>query len=220
MTRRIRVIVVDDDPLVRSALALILGGDPELELVGEAVDGIQAVAMAGARSPDVVLMDIRMPVRDGLEATRELMRRPEPPKVLVLTTFDADELVLQALRIGACGFLLKDTPPAEIVAAVKQVAAGRPMLSPSVTAQLISVATARPAGSVRETARRAMATLTERELDIAHAIGRGLPNSDIAKELHLSVATVKSYTSRLLTKLGADNRVQIAITVLNADLDA
>ncbi|MFC9432805.1 response regulator [Nocardia sp. NPDC057030] len=218
MTARVRVVVVDDEPLARSALTMILGGDPGLDLVGEAADGEQALAVIAEQSPDVVLMDIRMPVRDGLDATRELLRRADPPRVLVLTTFDADDMVLRALRIGAHGFLLKDTPPADIVAAVKQVAAGRPMLSPSVTAQLISVATAGPStdDAARERARSALTTLTERERDIAEAIGRGLSNSDIAKELHLSVATVKSYTSRLLTKLAAENRVQIAIVVLNA----
>ncbi|MEV6562371.1 response regulator transcription factor [Nocardia sp. NPDC051756] len=221
MTARIRVIVVDDEPLARSALTMILGGDPELDLVGEAANGEQALAVIAEQSPDIVLMDIRMPVRDGLDATRELLSRPDPPRVLVLTTFDADDMVLRALRIGAHGFLLKDTPPADIVAAVKQVAAGRPMLSPSVTAQLISVATAGPstADAARERARTALTTLTERERDIAEAIGRGLSNSDIAKEMHLSIATVKSYTSRLLTKLDAENRVQIAIVVLNAGRD-
>lgn len=219
MTARVRVVVVDDEPLARSALTMILGGDPELELVGEAANGEQALAVIAEQSPEVVLMDIRMPVRDGLDATRELLSLPDPPRVLVLTTFDADDMVLRALRIGAHGFLLKDTPPADIVAAVKQVAAGRPMLSPSVTAQLISVATAGPSAedAARERARTALTTLTERERDIAEAIGRGLSNSDIAKEMHLSVATVKSYTSRLLTKLDAENRVQIAIVVLTAE---
>ncbi|GAA5098645.1 response regulator [Nocardia iowensis] len=221
MNARIRVVVVDDEPLARSALTLILGGDPELELVGEAADGEQAQAVVREQSPDVVLMDIRMPVRDGLDATRELLSRADPPRVLVLTTFDADDMVLRALRIGAHGFLLKDTPPADIVAAVKQVAAGRPMLSPSVIAQLISVATAAPSedDQAREHARRALSTLTDRERDIAEAIGRGLANSEIAKELHLSVATVKSHISRLLAKLDAENRVQIAILVLNAGRD-
>ncbi|WP_069167660.1 response regulator [Nocardia altamirensis] len=218
MTSRIRVVVVDDEPLARSALTLILGGDPELELVGEAADGAEAIAVVRAQAPDVVLMDIRMPVRDGLDATRELLDRADPPRVVVLTTFNADEMVLQALRIGAHGFLLKDTPPAEIVAAVKQVAAGRPMLSPSVTAQLISVATAAPSreDEARVRANQALDTLTERERDIADAIARGLSNSDIAKELHLSVATVKSHITRLLLKLDAENRVQIAIVVLHA----
>ncbi|WP_378736743.1 response regulator [Nocardia brasiliensis] len=221
MNARIRVVVVDDEPLARSALTLILGGDPELELVGEAADGEQAQAVVREQAPDVVLMDIRMPVRDGLDATRELLSHADPPRVLVLTTFDADDMVLRALRIGAHGFLLKDTPPADIVAAVKQVAAGRPMLSPSVIAQLISVATAAPSedGQAREHARRALSTLTDRERDIAEAIGRGLANSEIAKELHLSVATVKSHISRLLAKLDAENRVQIAIFVLNAGRD-
>ncbi|MFG1796883.1 response regulator [Nocardia sp. NPDC049149] len=218
MTSRIRVVVVDDEPLARSALTLILGGDPELELVGEAADGAEAIAVVRAQAPDIVLMDIRMPVRDGLDATRELLDRADPPRVVVLTTFNADEMVLQALRIGAHGFLLKDTPPAEIVAAVKQVAAGRPMLSPSVTAQLISVATAAPSreDEARARANEALDTLTERERDIADAIARGLSNSDIAKELHLSVATVKSHITRLLLKLDAENRVQIAIVVLHA----
>ncbi|MBF6124872.1 response regulator [Nocardia brasiliensis] len=218
MTAPIRVVVVDDEPLARSALTLILGGDPELALVGEAANGEQALAVVREQRPDLVLMDIRMPVRDGLDATRELLSRPDPPRVVVLTTFDADDMVLQALRIGAHGFLLKDTPPAEIVSAIKQVAAGKPMLSPSVTAQLISVATAAPSAeeAAREPARRALAALTDREREIAEAIGRGLSNSDIAKELHLSVATVKSHISRLLTKLGAENRVQIAILVLTA----
>ncbi|MFD6159003.1 response regulator [Nocardia sp. NPDC060256] len=218
MNARIRVVVVDDEPLARSALTMILGGDPELELVGEAADGEQALTVVRAQSPDIVLMDIRMPVRDGLDATRELLSRADPPRVVVLTTFDADDMVLQALRIGAHGFLLKDTPPADIVAAVKQVAAGRPTLSPSVTAQLISVATAGPSSDVAacERARTALTALTARERDVAEAIGRGLSNSDIAKEMHLSIATVKSYTSRLFTKLDAENRVQIAIVVLNA----
>ncbi|MFB8279764.1 response regulator [Nocardia colli] len=221
MTARVRVVVVDDEPLARSALTMILGGDPELELVGEAANGEQALAVIAEQSPDIVLMDIRMPVRDGLDATRELLSWADPPRVMVLTTFDADDMVLRALRIGAHGFLLKDTPPGDIVAAVKQVAAGRPMLSPSVTAQLISVATAGPSAqdAAREQARAALTTLTERERDIADAIGRGLSNSDIAKEMHLSVATVKSYTSRLLTKLDAENRVQIAIVVLTAGRD-
>ncbi|WP_433661472.1 response regulator [Nocardia sp. CA-128927] len=218
MNARIRVVVVDDEPLARSALTMILGGDPELELVGEAANGAQALAVIREQSPDIVLMDIRMPVRDGLDATRELLSWANPPRVLVLTTFDADDMVLQALRIGAHGFLLKDTPPADIVAAVKQVAAGRPMLSPSVTAQLISVATAGSSAdaAARDRARNALTSLTDRERDVAEAISRGLSNSDIAKEMHLSIATVKSYTSRLLTKLDAENRVQIAIVVLNA----
>ncbi|WP_225727749.1 MULTISPECIES: response regulator transcription factor [unclassified Nocardia] len=214
----IRVVVVDDDHLARSALTLILGGDREIELVGEAADGVQAVDVVHTHAPDIVLMDIRMPVRDGLDATAELLRSPSPPRVIVLTTFDADELVLRALRIGASGFLLKDTPPGEIIEAIKQVAAGRPMLSPSVTAQLISAVKAIPNDRNGEIARRAVAALTERELDIARAIGRGLSNAEIAGELHLSVATVKSYTSRLLTKLDAQNRVQIAIVVRDAGL--
>lgn len=215
---RVRVLIVDDDPMVRTGLGLILGGDPGIEVVAEAADGEEALGAVARHTPDVVLMDIRMPRRDGLSATAELLRRPSPPAVLVLTTFDADDLVLKALRAGAAGFLLKDTPPAKLVEAVRAVASGDPMLSPSVTAQLIA-AVAAPGDeteSTRAQARSRLALLTEREREVAQAIGRGLSNTDIAAELFMSVATVKAHVGRIFTKLEMDNRVQIAILVHDA----
>jgi len=213
----IRVLVVDDDPLVRSALRLMLGGQSDLEVIGEAADGRTGVAAAREHRPDVVLMDIRMPVLNGLEATRALHAGDEPPRVIVLTTFDADEHVLGALAAGADGFVLKDTPPQEIVTAIRTVAAGDPMLSPSVTATLIrQVRTGTDERA--DAARRRLDTLTEREHDVAVAVGRGLSNAEIAGELYLSVPTVKAHVSRLFDKLQVSNRVQIAICVHDAGL--
>ena len=213
----IRVLVVDDDPLVRSALRLMLGGQPDLDVIGEAPDGRAGVAAARAERPDVVLMDIRMPVLNGLEATRALHADPDPPRVIVLTTFDADEHVLGALAAGADGFVLKDTPPGEIVEAIRRVAAGDPMLSPSVTATLIrQVRGTRDDRSAE--ARRRLACLTERETEVAVAVGRGLSNAEIAAGLYLSVPTVKAHVSRLFDKLQVTNRVQIAICVHDAGL--
>ena len=213
-----RVLIVDDDPLVRSALALMLGGGPDLEVVGEAGDGREGVALARRTRPDVVLMDIRMPVLNGLEATRLLHGEPDPPHVIVLTTFDADDQVRAALAAGADGFLLKDTPPAQIVEAIAKVADGEPMLSPSVTRGLISRLREEEGEDRSATARGRLAALTEREHDVALAVGRGLSNAEIAHELHLSVPTVKAHVSRLFDKLGATNRVQIAICVHDAGL--
>jgi DNA-binding NarL/FixJ family response regulator len=217
-----RVLIVDDDPLVRSALTLMLGGQGDVEVVGEAGDGRAGVELAGDLQPDVVLMDIRMPQLNGLEATRRLHARPDPPRVIVLTTFDADDHVVGALAAGADGFLLKDTPPPLILDAIRKVAAGEPMLSPSVTATLIRKLRVDQPG--RETAdrtaeaERRLAALTARERDVALAVGRGLSNAEIAGELHLSIPTVKAHVSRLFDKLGATNRVQIAICVPDAGL--
>jgi len=214
----ISVLLVDDDPLVRSALALMLGGRDDLRIPGEAADGRQALAAWRDTRADVVLLDIRMPVMDGLEAARLLLGEPSPPKVIMLTTFDADEHVLSAVAAGADGFLLKDTPPAGIVAAIHAVAAGEPMLSPTATAVLMRQA--RDGGADRVgRARRRLAELTDRERDVARAVGRGLSNADIAGELYLSVPTVKAHVSRLFEKLQATNRVQIAICVHEAELD-
>ncbi|MEO9323199.1 response regulator transcription factor [Nocardioides sp. C4-1] len=218
MTATTKVLLVDDDPLVRSALRLMLGGHDDLEVVGEAVDGRDGVQQAGQLSPDVVLMDIRMPRLNGLEATRALLAAPQPPKVIVLTTFDADEHVVEALAVGADGFLLKDTPPPEIVAAIRKVADGDPMLSPSVTRTLIDRLRNGDDDRVAA-AEKLLATLTERERDVALAVGRGLSNAEIAAELHLSVPTVKTHVSRVFDKLGVTNRVQIAICVHDAGLD-
>ena len=212
------VLVVDDDPLVRSALTLMLGGDAELTVVGEAPDGAAGLAAFRELRPDVVLMDIRMPVLDGIDATRALKEGDPAPQVIVLTTFDADEHVLQALAAGADGFLLKDTPPAEIVAAIRAVADGEPMLSPSATRAVLSrIRESSPDGR-GDDARRALDGLTDRERDVALEVGRGLSNAEIAQRLHLSVPTVKAHVSRLFDKLQVTNRVQIAIVVHDAGL--
>ncbi len=213
-----RVLVVDDDPLVRSALSLMLGGQSDLEVIGEAGDGRQGVDLARSLLPDVILMDIRMPVLNGLEATRELHARPEPPRIIILTTFDADEHVFGALEAGADGFLLKDTPPAEIVAAIRRVASGDPMLSPSVTRTLIQRVRADGAGHRSARAEGRLATLTAREHEVALAVARGLSNAEIGGELYLSLPTVKAHVSRLYDKLQVTNRVQIAILVHDAGL--
>jgi len=217
----IRVVIVDDDPLVRAGLAMILGGAPEIEIVGQAGDGVEGLALIDEVGPDVVLMDIRMPRLDGLEATARLAAREGGPAVIVLTTFDADEYVVSALRDGASGFLLKDTPPATIVDAVRRVHDGEPILSPSVTAQLIrqvADGSSTPSLDRAALARERLEELSERELEVAVAVGAGKSNAAIAAELYMSVATVKAHVSRILTKLDATNRVQIAICVHDADL--
>ena len=216
MSEVTEVLIVDDDPLVRSALALMLGGQADIAVVGEAPDGRAGVRMARELSPDVVLMDIRMPVLDGLAATRLLHGEPSPPRVIVLTTFAPADHGVGALAAGADGFLLKDTPPGEIVAAIRRVADGDPMLSPSVTRTLIErVRTDSGDGRAAEAQRR-LERLTERELEVAAAVGRGLSNAEIARELHLSVPTVKGHVSRLFEKLETTNRVQIALCIRDA----
>ena len=213
----IRVLLVDDDALVRSGLKLMLAGADGIEVVGEVDDGRGVLAAIDVHHPDIVLMDIRMPQLDGIAATRLLQSQPRPPGVIVLTTFDADELVLRALRAGAAGFLLKDTPPAEIVHAIEHVHAGDGSLSPAIARRLISlVAGDSDAGDRYENARERLTTLSAREREVAIAVGQGLANAEIAAELHMSVATVKAHVSRLLTKLGVDNRVQIALLVQEA----
>jgi DNA-binding NarL/FixJ family response regulator len=213
----IRVVLVDDDALVRSGLRMMLAGAEGIEVVGETDDGRGALAAVDRHRPDVVLMDIRMPHVDGIAATRLLRSQPDPPAVLVLTTFDADELVLRALRAGAAGFLLKDTPPAEIVRAIELVHAGDSMLSPAVTRQLIALVAGDSDADVRrDSARERLAALSAREHEVALAVGQGRANAEIAAELHMSVATVKAHVSRLLSKLDVDNRVQIALLVQDA----
>jgi DNA-binding NarL/FixJ family response regulator len=213
----IRVLLVDDDALVRSGLRLMLAGADGIEVVGEADDGRGVLAAVDAHRPDVVLMDIRMPQVDGIAATRLLRGQPRPPAVLVLTTFDADELVLRALQAGAAGFLLKDTPPAEIVRAIESVHAGEGMLSPAIARRLIALVAGEDGAAERQArARERLAELTEREREVALALGRGYANAEIARELHMSVATVKAHVSRLLAKLELDNRVQIALLVHDA----
>ncbi|KQT98676.1 response regulator [Sanguibacter sp. Leaf3] len=213
----VSVLLVDDDALVRSALRLILGGDPAITVVGEACDGLEGVALVESLRPDVVLMDIRMPRLDGLAATERALALQPDLVVVVLTTFDTDDMVLSALRLGARGFLLKDTPPADLVAAVRAAAAGQPMLSPSVTGQLIAAVAATGPRQDAE-ARARLATLTEREHEVALAVARGQSNAEIAASLFMSVATVKSHVGRLFGKLGVENRVQVAICVHEAGL--
>ncbi len=214
----IRVLLVDDDLLVRSALSLMLGGQSDIEVVGEAPNGEAGLALVSQTEPDVVLMDIRMPVMDGLEATRVLHSRPSPPAVVVLTTFDADDHVLRAVASGADGFLLKDTPPGDIVGAIRTVAAGDAMLSPSATRSLVSRLRSTTPDDRTTSAADRLTVLTERELEVAVCVGRGLSNSEIASELYLSIPTVKSHVSRLLTKLDSTNRVQVAMVVHDAGL--
>src|SRR5690242_20688173 len=192
---------------------MMLAGAAGIEVVAEAGDGREALGAVDRHHPDVVLMDIRMPQLDGIAATRLLRGQPSPPAVIVLTTFDADELVLRALRAGAAGFLLKDTAPAEIVRAIELVHAGDGMLSPAVTGRLIALVAGEDRG---EDARTRLASLSAREHEVALAVGRGASNAEIAAELHMSVATVKAHVSRLLSKLEIDNRVQIALLVQEA----
>ncbi|MET9349294.1 response regulator transcription factor [Streptomyces termitum] len=215
----IRLLVVDDDPLVRAGLSLMLGGSDSLEIVGEGTDGSEVPGLVDRLAPDVVLMDIRMPRVDGLTATERLRARPGAPEVIVLTTFHADEQVLRALRAGAAGFVLKDTPPAEIFAAVHRVAAGDPVLSPAVTRQLMRHVTDRPETPPRRpAAAERLAGLSAREREVALAVGQGASNAEIATRLYMSVPTVKTHVSRLLARLGLNNRVQIALLVHDAGL--
>jgi DNA-binding NarL/FixJ family response regulator len=214
----IRVLIVDDDPLVRAGLAMIIGGSPDLTVVGEAADGTEVAAAVDACAPHVVLMDIRMPTLDGLAATELLRARPDPPEIIVLTTFDADEYVLRALRAGASGFLLKHTPPTEILRAITRVSAGEPILSPTVTRQLIAHIADTGADARRRHAGNLLGQLSEREREVAIAVGRGRSNAEIGTELFMSVATVKAHVSRILTKLDLNNRTQIALLAHDADL--
>lgn len=217
MTEAIRVLLVDDDALVRAGLRMMLAGAPQVDVVGEADDGRGVRAAIAQYRPDVVLMDIRMPYLDGVAATRLLRGEANAPAVIVLTTFDADELVLRALQAGAAGFLLKNTSPADIVAAIESVHAGEGSLSPSIARHLISlVAGDRDADNRRQQAAERLASLTGREQEVAAAVGQGWSNADIAAHLHMSVATVKAHVSRLLTKFDVDNRVQIALLVQEA----
>jgi DNA-binding NarL/FixJ family response regulator len=213
MSDPIRVVVVDDDALVRAALSMVLASAEDIAIVGEATDGNEVAHAVSEHEPGIVLMDIRMPGMDGLAATELLRAQDGAPEVIVLTTFDVDEYVLRALRAGASGFLLKDTPPADIVRAVRAVAAGEPMLSPTITRRLIGHVTDSEGGDRRQRARERLDRLTEREREVAVAIGLGKSNAEIGRELYMSVATVKAHVSRVLEKLEFNNRVQIALLV-------
>lgn len=209
----IRVLVVDDDALVRSGLAMILGSADDIEVVGEAADGRAGVDAAIAHRPDVVLMDIRMPVLDGIAATAEITRALAAPRVVVLTTFQLDEYVFGALRAGASGFLLKDTAPRQIIEAVRQVAAGDAILSPAATRSLIDAYADRGSGGDGASARKALGTLTAREREVAELVAEGASNAQIAADLFMSETTVKSHVTRIFVKLDVDNRVKLAIAV-------
>ena len=212
----IRVLLVDDDALVRAGLSMMLNGAGGLVIVGEAGDGDQAPAAVARYRPDVVLMDLRMPRVDGVTATRRLRSAPRPPEVIVLTTFDADENVLGALRAGASGFLLKDSPPADIADAIRRVAAGDPILSPAVTRRLMHRAVVQE--NTREKADGQLSALSPRELEVVRAIAEGQTNAEIAASLLMSVPTVKAHVTHILTKAGLTNRTQIALLAHDAGL--
>jgi DNA-binding NarL/FixJ family response regulator len=212
----IRVLIVDDDALVRAGLSLLLSGSEDIAIVGEAADGSAVMRAVAEHAPDVVLMDIRMPAMDGLAATELLRGQDNAPEVIVLTTFEADDYVLRALRAGAGGFLLKDTPPADIIRAVRAVAAGEPVLSPTVTRRLIGHVADTAAGDRQSNARKQLDRLTDREREVSIAIGLGQSNAEISRELYMSVATVKAHVSRVLEKLELNNRVQIALLAHDA----
>lgn len=212
-----RVLLVDDDALVRSGLAMILGSAPDLEVVGEAADGAAAVMQARALAPDVVVMDIRMPVLDGIAATERIMALPDPPRILVITTFHLEQNVFDALEAGASGFLLKDTPPAELIEAVRVVASGEAMLSPAHTRAVIDRFAAAGLDSRRSRASADLEGLSGRELEVARLVADGLSNAEIAERLFCSEATVKSHLTHTFTKLGFTNRVRLAILVHDAE---
>ena len=205
----IRVVVADDQALVRGGFRLILEAQPDIEVVGEAADGREAVARAREQRPDVVLMDIRMPGMDGLEATRRLMTTQNPPRVLMLTTFDLDEYVYDALRAGASGFLLKDVPADQLVAGIRLVAQGDALLAPSVTRRLIEEFSRSSRGRAQRPA--GLDELTPREVEVFKLLARGMSNAEIAAELIVSETTVKTHVARILMKLGVRDRVQAVV---------
>lgn len=214
----IRVVIADDEPLIRAGIRMILISDPEIEVVAEAANGREAVEAARAHAADVVLLDIQMPVLDGLSALPELRRAAPAARVIVLTTFGERENVLRALEHGGAGFLLKDTAPAELIGAVRAAAAGDAYLSPAATRHVVErLATGREAARA-EQARGRVAALSEKERDVLALLGEGLSNADAGKRLHMSEATVKTYVSRILAKLDCENRVQAALLARDAGL--
>jgi DNA-binding NarL/FixJ family response regulator len=212
----IRVLIADDQALVRAGFRVLVDSAADLEVVGEAGDGAEAVALARSRRADVVLMDVRMPVMDGLAATRELTRDQGGPRIIILTTFDIDEYVFEALRAGASGFLLKDTEPADLLQAVRIVAAGEALLAPSVTRRLIEEFATRP--DPHRIPPAALEVLTEREREVLALVARGLSNGEIATELFISPATAKTHVSRVMMKLGARDRAQLVVTAYETGL--
>ncbi len=228
----IRVGLVDDQQLVRAGFRMVIDSQPDLIVVAEAGDGVQALAVLGQTQADVVLMDIRMPGMDGLAATQALVARPDPPKVIVLTTFDLDEYVLRAIRVGASGFLLKDAPPEEMLAAIRTVRAGDAVIAPSSTRRLIEYVAGlgpadvagsdpeRPPGSASTVPGPPawLSTLTEREREVLMLIARGRSNAEICAELVVAEATVKTHVGRVLAKLGARDRVQAVVMAYESGL--
>jgi DNA-binding NarL/FixJ family response regulator len=206
--QKIRVLVADDQTLVRTGFRVILEAEGDIEVVAEADTGTEAVRQAALTHPDVVLMDIRMPEMDGLVATEEILRQPDPPTIVVLTTFDQNEYIYRALRAGAAGFLLKDAPSSRLIAAVRAAATGDSLIEPSITRRLVErfAAPPPPTGLPRE-----LTALTERELDVLRLIARGLSNAEIAAELVVAETTVKTHVARILTKLGVRDRVQAVV---------
>jgi DNA-binding NarL/FixJ family response regulator len=216
----IRVLLVDDQALLRTGFRMILQAQPDLEVVGEAVDGADAVRQVAALAPDVVLMDVRMPVMDGVQATAAIAAGGTSARVLILTTFDVDEYAFAALRAGASGFLLKDVPPGELAGAIRAVAAGDAVVSPRITRQLLDRASLDTPGSAEDTGARdaVLGVLTDRERQIFGEVATGLSNAEIAGRLHLSEATVKTHITRVLAKLQLRDRVQVVIFAYEHDL--
>ena len=212
----IRVLLADDDTLVRAGLAVVLGTAPDVDVVAEAADGVEAVDLCLRHTPDVVLMDVRMPGMDGLEATRQLCSAGQGPRVLMLTTFDLDEYVYDALRAGASGFLLKDVRPEQLTDAIRVVAAGETMLAPAVTRRLVQQYVRRPRPGAERP--RALESLTERELAVLASMARGHSNAEIAAELFLSETTVKSHVTHMFSKLRLHDRAQAVVLAYESGL--
>ena len=216
----IRVLLVDDQALLRTGFRMILSAQPDLEVVGEAVDGADAVRQVPLLNPDVVLMDVRMPVMDGVQATAAIAAGGATARVLILTTFDVDEYAFAALRAGASGFLLKDVPPAELAGAIRAVAVGDAVVSPRITRQLLDRVSLHTPGTGDDARDRTavLAVLTDREREVFGEVARGLSNAEIAARLHLSEATVKTHLTRVLAKLQLRDRVQVVIFAYEHDL--
>jgi len=211
----IRVLLVDDQTLVRAGFRMVIDSQDDLEVVGEAGDGIAAVAAVGQYRPDLVVMDVRMPLLDGIEATRRITAQESPPKIIVLTTFDLDEHALQAIRAGASGFLLKDAPPEELLRAIRTVHSGDAVIAPSTTRRLLDHLVPLAADPV---ATQAVSALTEREREVLVAMARGWSNGEIAQRFVLAEGTVKTHVGRVLAKLGARDRVQAVVVAFDAGL--
>ena len=212
----VRVVIADDQGMVRSGFTTLLNSEPDIEVIGEAVNGAEAVSRAVALRPDVILMDVRMPVLDGLQATRQITAMIDPPKVLVLTTFDLDDYVYQALRWGASGFLLKDASAEELASAVRVVASGDALLAPGVTRRLI--AEFARLGAPRGPSRRQLDDLTERETEVLALVARGMSNAEIAGRLVVAEQTIKTHVSRILMKLGLRDRTQAVVLAYETGL--